>query len=131
MHDKPGPGLSRSQLEYQLQWMLRQQPSDPSKMVEFLGDVIVTLIEKNNHALARHAAAEDARRPTRGGALMGLNLDPRLDALESSLERGALIRIDRNAKSFEPAPVAPEGITVTSILPSGKLRCSSSSTRRR
>ena len=58
MHDKPGPGLSRSQLEYQLQWMLRQQPSDPSKMAEFLGDVMVTLIEKNNHALERHAAAE-------------------------------------------------------------------------
>ena len=52
---------------------------------------------------------------------MGLNLEPRLDALESSLERGALIRIDRNAKSFQPAPVAPEGITVTSIIPSGKL----------
>ena len=52
---------------------------------------------------------------------MGLNLEPRLDALESSLERGALIRIDRNAKSFQPAPVAPEGITVTSIMPSGKL----------
>ena len=58
MHDKPGPGLSRSQLEYQLQWMLRQQPSDPTKMAEFLGDVIVTLIEKNNQALERHAALE-------------------------------------------------------------------------
>lgn len=59
MHDKPGTGLSRSQLEYQLGWMLRQQPSDPTKLVEFLGDVMVTLIVKNNEALA-HRAALDA-----------------------------------------------------------------------
>ena len=39
--------------------MLRQQPSDPGKLVEFLGDVMVTLIVKNNEALA-HQAARDA-----------------------------------------------------------------------
>ena len=58
MHDKPTYGLSRSQLEYELNWMLRQQPSDPGKLAEFLGGVMVTLIEKNNDALARRAALE-------------------------------------------------------------------------
>ena len=55
MHDKPGPGLSRRQLEYELRWMLRQQPSDPTKLVEFLGDVVVSLIDCNNKALQRGA----------------------------------------------------------------------------
>ncbi|BBX36212.1 hypothetical protein MMAG44476_04032 [Mycolicibacterium mageritense DSM 44476 = CIP 104973] len=53
MHEKPGTGLSRRQLEYELRWMLRQQPSDPGKLAEFLGDVMVTLIDCNNKALRR------------------------------------------------------------------------------
>jgi hypothetical protein len=56
MHDAPAYGLSRSQLEYELRWMLRQQPSDPTKLVEFLGGVLVTLIEKNNEALEKRAS---------------------------------------------------------------------------
>ena len=39
--------------------------------------------------------------PTCRYALMPYNLEPRLDALESALERGALMRIDRSAKSFQ------------------------------
>ena len=66
MHDKPGYGCSRSQLEYQLQWMLRQAPSDPTRLVEFLGDVVVTLIVKNNEALAHHAAADAPIDPPAG-----------------------------------------------------------------
>ncbi len=58
MHDKPGTGLSRRQLEYHLQWMLRQQPSDPRKLAEFLGGVMITLIEKNNEAIAQQSAAD-------------------------------------------------------------------------
>lgn len=58
MHEVAGYGLSRRQLEYQLQWLLRQQPSDPAKLVEFLGTVVVTLIEKNNEALAARAALD-------------------------------------------------------------------------
>lgn len=58
MHDKPGTGLSRRQLEYELQWMLRQQPSDPAKLIEFLGDVVITLIDCNNKALQRAAALD-------------------------------------------------------------------------
>ena len=53
---------------------------------------------------------------------MGLNLEPRLDALESSLERGALIRIDRDAKSFAASTsVTAEGATVVGKTTSGQL----------
>ena len=60
MHEPIAHGLSRRQLEYELKWMLRQKPREPEKLVEFLGDVVVTLIEKNNSALAKFAA-EDKR----------------------------------------------------------------------
>jgi hypothetical protein len=52
-------GLTRTQREYELQWMLRRTSRDPAKIPEFLGEVIVTLIEKNNRALARSWADED------------------------------------------------------------------------
>lgn len=58
MHDPIEHGLSRRQLEYHLGWLLRQKPKDPDKLVDFLGGVMVTLIEKNNAALARRAADE-------------------------------------------------------------------------
>ncbi|MGH2511824.1 MAG: hypothetical protein ACRDGQ_03960 [Candidatus Limnocylindrales bacterium] len=58
MHQKPGHGLSRAQLEYELSWQLRRVPSDPAKLVEFLGSVMVILIEKNNAALAQKTAHE-------------------------------------------------------------------------
>lgn len=54
--------------------------------------------------------------------MMGLNLEPLLDALESSLERGALIRIDRDAKSFATATsVTDAGATVVSPVSSSQL----------
>ncbi len=59
MHESTGYGLSRRQLEYHLRWLLRRQPSDPAKLPEFIGDVVVTLIEKNNEALARRIAEDD------------------------------------------------------------------------
>lgn len=34
-------------------------PSDPSKMAEFIGQVVVTLIEKNNAAIAKSLAEQD------------------------------------------------------------------------
>jgi hypothetical protein len=54
-----GYGLSRRELEYEWQWMMRQAPADPARMPEYLGRCVVTLIDKNNAALAR--AAEQAR----------------------------------------------------------------------
>ena len=68
MHDRTGHGLSRSQQEYQLQWMLRQQPGDPAKLVEFIGDVVITLIVKNNEALERRAALEAPIDPPRAAS---------------------------------------------------------------
>jgi hypothetical protein len=58
MHERVEFGLSRRQLEYHLNWLLRQQPKDPAKLPKFLGEVMVTLIEKNNAALAKRAAEE-------------------------------------------------------------------------
>jgi hypothetical protein len=55
MSDATGYGLSKRQLEYQLQWMMRQAPSDPAKMADFLGKCVITLIDKNNAALAKSA----------------------------------------------------------------------------
>jgi hypothetical protein len=61
MADPSSYGLSKRQLEYHLQWMMRQAPSDPVKMADFLGQCVITLIDKNNAALARCAA--EATRP--------------------------------------------------------------------
>jgi hypothetical protein len=54
-------GLSRSDLEYELKWLLRKMPADPERALDFLTGVIVTLIDKNNAALARHLAAHSER----------------------------------------------------------------------
>ena len=59
MHDVGQFGLSRRDLEYHLRWMMRRAPSDPSKMTEFIGQVVVTLIEKNNAAIAKALAEQD------------------------------------------------------------------------
>jgi hypothetical protein len=67
MHTPVECGLSRRELEYQLRWMLRRLPSDPDKVPEFLGEVVVTLIEKNNAAIARWTA-ERARADLPEGA---------------------------------------------------------------
>ncbi len=52
MAEGNGAGLSRAELEYELRWLLRRLPSDPTKVAGFLGEVVVTLIDKNNRALA-------------------------------------------------------------------------------
>jgi hypothetical protein len=52
-------GLSRRELERELRWLMHKAPKDPTKLAEFLGQVVVTLIDKNNAALAR--SAQEAR----------------------------------------------------------------------
>ncbi|BBX36211.1 hypothetical protein MMAG44476_04027 [Mycolicibacterium mageritense DSM 44476 = CIP 104973] len=53
---------------------------------------------------------------------MGLNLEPRLDALESTLERGALLRIDRDAKSLAATvSVTDDAATIVGSSTSGQL----------
>ncbi|OKI51392.1 hypothetical protein [Micromonospora sp. CB01531] len=61
MTDLASYGLSKRQLEYELRWLMNQAPTDPAKLAEFLGKCVITLIDKNNAALARSAA--DAARP--------------------------------------------------------------------
>ena len=53
---------------------------------------------------------------------MAANLEPRLDALESSLERGALVRIDRSVASHQAtATVGLNSATVTGNSSAGQL----------
>jgi hypothetical protein len=56
MHEAPHHGLSRRELDYQLSWLMRRRPQDPAKLPDFIGELVVTLIDRNNAALARHAA---------------------------------------------------------------------------
>ncbi len=49
-------GLSRRDMEWIVASMTRRLPTDPAEMTKLLCDVVVTLIEKNNHAL--HQAME-------------------------------------------------------------------------
>ena len=52
-------GLDRSDLQYEVKWLMRKMPSDPARAMDFLTDVIVTMIDKNNAAIARHLAERD------------------------------------------------------------------------
>lgn len=46
-------GLSRRELEWVVQGMLRQTPSDPASLAKQLAELVVALIEKNNAAIAK------------------------------------------------------------------------------
>jgi hypothetical protein len=59
MSEGDGFGLSRRELERELRWMLRKTPKDAAKLPQFLGEVVITLIEKNNEALAKASAERD------------------------------------------------------------------------
>lgn len=50
-------GLNRRELERELGWLLRRTPKDPADLPRFLGDIVITLIEKNNAALAQSASS--------------------------------------------------------------------------
>ena len=56
--DRPATpvGLSRRELERELAWQLRRIPTDPTELAKFVEQLVVTLIDKNNAALARHHA---------------------------------------------------------------------------
>ena len=59
-----GPGLSRQELEYEARWLLRKVKSDVDaptmKVMENLVDVVITLIDKNNAALARRLETRES-----------------------------------------------------------------------
>lgn len=63
--DRPArpAGLTRRELERELAWQLRRVPADPAELVKLLGQVIVTLIDKNNAALARREGGDDDAGP--------------------------------------------------------------------
>ena len=46
-------GLTRRELEYELRWMLRKTPTDPGKIPEFLGELMVALIVRSAAHRAR------------------------------------------------------------------------------
>ena len=56
-------GLSRRELERELQWLMRSPPVDPLQLVKLMGQAIVTLIDKNNAALAKRVQTEDDGKP--------------------------------------------------------------------
>jgi hypothetical protein len=52
-------GLSRRDMEWIVEGVLRSAPKDPALMTRALCDLVMTLIEKNNDAIAKsmHKAA--------------------------------------------------------------------------
>ena len=57
-------GLSRQELEYEARWLLRKVKSEVDaptmKVMENLVDVVITLIDKNNAALARRLETRES-----------------------------------------------------------------------
>ena len=56
-------GLSRRELERECAWLMRHLPDDPDRLAKLIAQVIVTLIDKNNAAIARHQARDDDHKP--------------------------------------------------------------------
>jgi hypothetical protein len=57
-------GLTRRELEREMAWMLKRLPDDPAQLLKLVTQSVVTLIDKNNAAIAKaldgredHAAA--------------------------------------------------------------------------
>ena len=60
-------GMSRRELEWAVMSMTRNLPSDPTALTRLLCDVVVTLIEKNNAAIAKSLAEQEQQQPGEGG----------------------------------------------------------------
>jgi hypothetical protein len=56
-------GLTRRELERECAWLLRTVPDDPEALAKLFTQIICTLIDKNNAAIARHLAAADDHKP--------------------------------------------------------------------
>jgi hypothetical protein len=56
-------GLTKRELEREFAWLTRHVPADPRELVKQLGQVIVTLIDKNNAAIAKTQAHHDDHKP--------------------------------------------------------------------
>ena len=53
MSAKRQVGLSKRDLEWAVAGAMRQLPHDPAELAKALTDLLVTLIDKNNQAIAR------------------------------------------------------------------------------
>jgi hypothetical protein len=53
-------GLTRRELERELAWMLRSLPENPKDLVRLLTQSMVTLLDKNNEAIARSLSQREA-----------------------------------------------------------------------
>lgn len=58
-----GCGLSRRELERELAWILRTIPGEPQALAKLLAQAIVTLIDKNNAAIAKRDGHGDDHKP--------------------------------------------------------------------
>lgn len=56
-------GLTKRELERECAWLMRHIPGDPDGLARLLTQVIVTLIDKNNAAIAKHQASHDDSKP--------------------------------------------------------------------
>ncbi len=56
-------GLSRGELERELNWLLRSPPDDPRQLVKLFSSVLVTLLEKNNARLTDDLRQDTAPDP--------------------------------------------------------------------
>jgi hypothetical protein len=56
-------GLTKRELERECAWLMRQMPADPVALAKLFAQVICTLIDKNNAAIAKHLAAGDDHKP--------------------------------------------------------------------
>ena len=53
-------GLSRREMEREVQWALRRAPVNPEQLPKFIADLMVTLIDKNNVAIAALSQGKDS-----------------------------------------------------------------------
>lgn len=56
-------GLTRRELEREAQWLMRHVPAEPARLAKLLEQVVITLIEKNNAALAKRMEPHDDAKP--------------------------------------------------------------------
>lgn len=56
-------GLSRRELEREMQWLMRHLPVEPAQLAKLMGQVVITLIDKNNAALAKRVEPHDDGKP--------------------------------------------------------------------